>query len=59
MKYKYNDMNAKRGLLSGSDWYTTQAFRALNQALGRCLRHFHDWGAVLLVDERFVWFNEM
>ena len=27
--------------------------RALNQAIGRCLRHRHDYGAILLVDERF------
>nr|CAD7570390.1 unnamed protein product [Timema californicum] len=26
---------------------------ALNQALGRCLRHKYDWGALLLVDDRF------
>lgn len=31
--------------------YTT--IRALNQALGRCLRHRYDWGALLLVDVRF------
>ncbi|XP_076644562.1 Fanconi anemia group J protein homolog isoform X2 [Halictus rubicundus] len=54
MKFKYNDMNIARGLLKGSDWYSVQAFRALNQALGRCLRHVKDWGAVLLVDERFL-----
>nr|XP_033329267.1 Fanconi anemia group J protein-like [Megalopta genalis] len=54
MKLKYNDMNTERGLLKGSDWYSIQAFRALNQALGRCLRHVKDWGAVLLVDERFL-----
>lgn len=34
--------------------YTLQAFRALNQALGRCVRHIRDWGAILLVDERFA-----
>ncbi|XP_078038630.1 Fanconi anemia group J protein homolog [Augochlora pura] len=54
MKFKYNDKNTGRRLLKGSDWYTVQAFRALNQALGRCLRHAEDWGAVLLVDERFL-----
>ncbi|XP_050595699.1 Fanconi anemia group J protein homolog isoform X1 [Bombus affinis] len=54
MKLSYNDMNVKRGLLKGSEWYSIQAFRALNQALGRCLRHINDWGAVLLVDERFL-----
>ncbi|XP_031834179.2 Fanconi anemia group J protein homolog isoform X1 [Nomia melanderi] len=53
MKYKYNDLNTG-SLLKGSEWYSIQAFRALNQALGRCLRHINDWGAVLLVDERFL-----
>ncbi|TPP58054.1 Fanconi anemia group J protein [Fasciola gigantica] len=41
-------------VLSGSDWYNAQAYRALNQALGRCIRHTEDWGAVLLADARFV-----
>lgn len=54
MKMTYNDMNVSKGLLRGSEWYSIQAYRALNQALGRCLRHIHDWGAVLLVDERFL-----
>lgn len=27
--------------------------RAVNQALGRCLRHRYDWGALILVDERY------
>jgi hypothetical protein len=30
-----------------------QAFRALNQSLGRCIRHKNDYGAVILLDERF------
>lgn len=54
MKMAYNDKKVKNGLLKGSDWYSIQAFRALNQALGRCLRHVHDWGALLLIDERFT-----
>ncbi|XP_041348018.1 Fanconi anemia group J protein homolog [Gigantopelta aegis] len=54
LKRKYNDQNRSRGLLSGSDWYEIQAFRALNQALGRCIRHRRDWGALILVDDRFV-----
>ncbi|XP_066594564.1 Fanconi anemia group J protein homolog [Prorops nasuta] len=54
MKFIYNDLNAEsKGLLSGIEWYKVQAYRALNQALGRCVRHINDWGAVLLVDERF------
>lgn len=54
LKCDFNDKNHNKtnGLLSGSEWYVIQAFRALNQALGRCIRHRNDWGAVLLVDER-------
>ncbi|GET90084.1 helicase-like protein [Leishmania tarentolae] len=39
---------------SGSEWYTTDAVRAVNQALGRCLRHVKDYGAVVLLDERYA-----
>ena len=39
--------------LSGNQWYQQQAFRALNQALGRCIRHRNDYGAVVLLDPRF------
>ncbi|XP_077168830.1 Fanconi anemia group J protein isoform X2 [Paroedura picta] len=54
LKRKYNDQHSKaRGLLPGSQWYEIQAYRALNQALGRCIRHKRDWGALILVDDRF------
>ncbi|XP_045771285.1 Fanconi anemia group J protein homolog isoform X2 [Maniola jurtina] len=53
-KMKYNDKYLKeKNLLSGTDWYLVQAYRALNQAVGRCVRHSGDWGAVLLLDARF------
>ncbi|XP_074870114.1 Fanconi anemia group J protein [Carettochelys insculpta] len=54
LKRKYNDHHSKtRGLLPGSQWYEIQAYRALNQALGRCIRHKKDWGALMLIDDRF------
>ncbi|KAM6948655.1 Fanconi anemia group J protein [Aplochiton taeniatus] len=54
LKMEYNNQHCKaRGLLSGSRWYEIQAYRALNQALGRCIRHKNDWGALILVDDRF------
>uniref|UniRef100_A0A8D8UY68 DNA 5'-3' helicase n=1 Tax=Cacopsylla melanoneura TaxID=428564 RepID=A0A8D8UY68_9HEMI len=59
LKKVYNDTHSqKKGLLKGGDWYQIQAFRALNQALGRCIRHRYDWGAILLVDLRFNSFQE-
>nr|CAG4638258.1 EOG090X01B4 [Cyclestheria hislopi] len=54
LKREYNDKKPTTSkLLNGSEWYEIQAFRALNQALGRCIRHKNDWGAILLVDDRF------
>lgn len=40
--------------LSGTEWYTQQALRAINQAIGRVIRHRQDFGAILLCDERFA-----
>ncbi len=34
------------------DRYVQQAARAVNQAIGRVVRHVDDWGAVLLADTR-------
>ena len=54
LKRQYNNEGVSRGLLSGDQWYSQQAFRALNQAVGRCLRHRNDHGAILLADERYL-----
>ena len=40
--------------LSGEEWYKQQASRAVNQAVGRVIRHRMDYGAIILCDERFV-----
>jgi regulator of telomere elongation helicase 1 len=40
--------------LSGNDWYVQEACRAVNQALGRVIRHKNDYGAMILCDERFA-----
>ncbi|KAI8388667.1 uncharacterized protein BYT42DRAFT_242580 [Radiomyces spectabilis] len=39
--------------LTGSEWYDIQAYRAINQAIGRCIRHRNDWGVIILLEERF------
>jgi regulator of telomere elongation helicase 1 len=42
----------KTYVLRGNDWYSQQASRAVNQAVGRVIRHRHDYGAIILADER-------
>jgi len=49
---KRRDKNG--GGYSGNEWYSQTAMRAVNQALGRAIRHKHDFGAVILADERFA-----
>ncbi|XP_023730407.1 regulator of telomere elongation helicase 1 homolog [Lactuca sativa] len=40
-------------VLTGEEWYSQQASRAVNQAVGRVIRHRHDHGAIIFCDERF------
>ena len=56
LKKQYLQDNQQQGnnnFLSGTEWYNQQASRAVNQALGRVIRHRKDFGAILLCDERF------
>lgn len=57
-KHEYNEqMNANDSdHPNGREWYYIQAFRALNQALGRCIRSEGDWGALIMIDYR-LWGN--
>ncbi|KAJ9462076.1 Regulator of telomere elongation helicase 1-like protein [Diplonema papillatum] len=43
----------KAGSVSGGNWYTLDALRAINQAVGRVIRHGRDFGAVFFLDERY------
>merc|ERR1712139_400951 len=42
------------GALDGNEWYYLGAYRAVNQALGRAVRHREDFGAIVLVDSRWT-----
>ncbi|OVA13874.1 Helicase-like [Macleaya cordata] len=44
-------------VLTGEEWYSQQESRAVNQAVGRVIRHRHDYGAIIFSDERFAHSN--
>lgn len=50
LKKEYND---KHKHFNGRRWYETQAFRAVNQAVGRAIRHKEDWGIIIMLDSRY------
>ncbi|XP_028548850.1 regulator of telomere elongation helicase 1 homolog [Dendrobium catenatum] len=60
LKREYLDQQAilrkkdSKDVLTGESWYVQQAARAVNQAIGRVIRHRHDYGAIFLCDERFA-----
>ncbi|KAK8294061.1 hypothetical protein V6Z12_D06G229900 [Gossypium hirsutum] len=62
LKREYLDLQAQSPregckmikLLSGEEWYNQQASRAVNQSVGRVIRHRHDYGAIIFCDERFA-----
>ncbi|RCN30427.1 DNA repair helicase [Ancylostoma caninum] len=39
---------------TSDEWYVTEGYRAVNQAIGRVIRHVNDFGVVALLDERFA-----
>lgn len=46
--------NFKLQVLTGEEWYSQLASRAVNQAVGRVIRHRHDYGAIIFCDERLL-----
>lgn len=56
LKMKFNDQryNTIPNYMTGRKWYEIQAYRALSQSLGRCIRHPGDYGAVILMDYRIA-----
>lgn len=58
LKRDYNDAVCRSapqaGAVDGETWYNLGAYRAVNQALGRVIRHRQDFGAAVLVDSRWT-----
>jgi Rad3-related DNA helicase len=51
LKQNFLDTRGAEG--DGRKWYVREAIRAVNQTVGRVIRHRHDFGAVLLCDDRY------
>ena len=52
LKKEYLDKVSTSGLNS-QVWYRQSAIRAVNQSIGRVIRDINDYGAMILIDERF------
>nr|XP_031839039.1 regulator of telomere elongation helicase 1 homolog isoform X1 [Nomia melanderi] len=52
-RYLEEIRNNDKEALSGQQWYQLEASRAVNQAVGRIIRHKNDYGAIIFCDCRF------
>lgn len=52
LKKQYLNDN-KNHKLNGNDWYVLDSIRAINQAIGRVIRHKDDYGGIFFCDNRF------
>ena len=51
--YLNNLKKENNDLISGNEWYKADAMTAVNQSLGRVIRHKNDYGTMLCIDERY------
>ena len=49
--------NKQKGI--GNKWYIENAMNAVNQSIGRAIRHKDDYAAIILLDQRFEGFAHM
>ena len=53
MKYLDRRRRERGSGMNGDLFYQVKCMRAVNQSVGRSIRHSRDWASVLLIDQRF------
>mmetsp|Transcript_10780 Transcript_10780/g.15882 ORF Transcript_10780/g.15882 Transcript_10780/m.15882 type:complete len:520 (+) Transcript_10780:1277-2836(+) len=53
LKEKMMTMDKTNGGMSGQAYYQNLCLRAVNQSVGRAIRHANDYAAIVLVDQRY------
>ena len=53
IEFLNNNQKGNSNYINGNEWYEADAMTAVNQSLGRVIRHKNDFGTLLCVDERF------
>ena len=48
-----NPSSKKFRTMNGKEWYHNDAVLAVNQSLGRVIRHYKDYGAMICIDSRY------
>jgi hypothetical protein len=47
-----------KDFIDGNEWYIADAMTAVNQSLGRVIRHINDYGVLVCIDERYKRFEK-